>query len=547
MGYLAAILVTSLATLLCWQASFYLDHSNLIMIYLLCIVYIATRFGRASSILASFLSLAEFDYFCVNPRFSLAITDWQFIITFTVMLTIAILISTLTSELQDQAEQRKKREKRSEALRALSTDLSRTRGWDKLTDIAIKHIRTFFDAMVGVYLPDPNGKLLEYTADRGLVRVERQDNEIALWAYQHREACGLGRGPFAQASSLYLPLIASKGAVGVLQVSPRGEPRIADQDDMELLETFANHAAHAIEVAQLSELAKDAAMRVEREQLRNALLSSVSHDLRTPLATITGASSSLVESRESLNEAQKQELAEVILEEAEHLNKLVRNILDMSRLESGPLAINKSWHSIEEIVGSCMTRLEPHLGKRQVSIKIPKELPLIPLDELLIQQVLMNLLENAIKYSDPDSEVEIEAALEDGADSHPDKEADKETNFEAGSVLVTIADRGPGIVPGEEEKIFAKFYRSNPVSQQIGVGLGLTICRAIINAHGGSISAANRRDGGTIIKIRLPLEGSSPSSLPLAEEANETGITGNNIGETGITENTSSKNNDKDD
>ena len=508
MGYIAAILITGIATALCSYASNYLDHSNLVMIYLLCIVYIATRFGRGASILASLLSVAEFDYFCVKPIRTFAVSDWQYVITFTVMLAIAFLITTLTSELQAQAELGRLRERRSEALRALSTDLSVSRGRDKLVELSLKHIRTYFDAMVAIYLPDlATGKLHEYTADQGLVKLERPVNEVALWVFEHKESTGFGKGTFADARSLYLPLLALQGAVGVLQISPRGDTRTLFADDLELLETFANQTALCIEVAILSEQTQKAAIHLEREQLRNALLSSVSHDLRTPLATITGASSSLVEGESTLDQEQKQELAEVILEEADHLNNLVRNLLEMTKLESGALEVKKHWHSVEELIGSSMNRLERQLKNRHVYISLPYDLPLVPMDDILMQQVILNLLENALKYTPADTDIDIKA------------QADEPTADGKSWMTITIADRGPGLKEGEEEQIFTKFYRSATTSQHLGVGLGLAICKAITNAHGGTIRAANREGGGSAFTIKLPLEGEQPSSIMDMESA----------------------------
>lgn len=506
MGYVAALLITGIATALCSYASAYLDHSNLVMIYLLCIVYIATRFGRGPSILASLLSVAEFDYFCVKPLRTFAVSDWQYIITFTVMLAIAILITTLTSELQAQAELGRLRERRTEALRAFSTDLSLSRGRDKIVEVSLRHIRICFDAMVAIYLPEPGtGALHEYTADQGLVKLDRPANEVALWVFEHKESTGFGKGPFAAARSIYLPLIASQGVVGVLQVSLRGDDRSLFADDLELLETFANHTALCMEVAALSEQTQKTAINLEREQLRNVLLSSVSHDLRTPLATITGASSSLVEGESTLDEEQKKELAAVILEEADHLNNLVRNLLEMTKLESGAPEVKKHWHSVEELIGSAMNRLERHMKNRHVYISLPYDLPLVPLDDVLMQQVILNLLENVLKYTAPETDIDIGAHLES---------ADPGAN-DVSWMNITVADRGPGLKPGEEEKIFTKFYRSAATSQNLhlGVGLGLAICRAIINAHGGTIIARNREGGGSEFIIKLPLEGEQPSSI----------------------------------
>jgi two-component system sensor histidine kinase KdpD len=396
------------------------------------------------------------------------------------------------------------REKRTEALRALSTDMSLVRGRDKLIEVSMRHVRTFFDAMVGIYLPDSAGKLCEYTSDLGLVKIDRPVNEIAVWAFQNKQVCGLGKGNFADAASLYLPLLASQGVCGVLQVSPRGESRMALTDDIELLENFARQTALCIEVASFSEKTQHAASQIEREQLRNALLSSVSHDLRTPLATITGASSTLTDEKSNLSEAQKKELAQVILEEAEHLNNHVRNLLEMTKLESGSLTIKKKWHSIEETVGACMNRLERQLKGRPIHINLSHELPLVPFDEILLQQVVLNLLENAMKYTPPGSDIDIDAQIEPLSDGATDT---------LRWMRIAISDRGPGLKPGEEENIFIKFYSLLTSNQSAGVGLGLAICRAIVKAHGGSISAKNREGGGAEFAIRLPLDGEPPASI----------------------------------
>lgn len=502
-GCLATVLITGLATAVCSTASHFLNPSNLIMVYLLAVVYVAARFGRAPAILATVLSVAEFDFFCVPPHFSFLVMDTQTIITLLVMLAVTTLITTLTSEVHRQAMLGRIREKRSEALRALSTEMSLLRGRDKLIAVALRHVRSFFDAQVGIYLPDENGVLSEYTANPDLSKLDRPVNEMAVWAFENKKNCGLGNEPFASSASLYIPLIASQGVVGVLQFSPKPSARIETlAGNLELLETFASQTALCIEVATLSERTQNAAMQIEREELRNVLLSSVSHDFRTPLATITGASSSLIVNKLSLSDAQKQELAQVILEEAEHLNNLVRNLLEMTKLESGPLTVKKKWHSIEETVGACLTRLERHLTNRQIHIQLPIDLPLVPYDEILIQQVFLNLLENAMKYTPEDSEIDIEAHAE------PQAAGDA-----ISWIAIKVSDRGPGLKSGEEEKIFIKFYRSNPSSQHMGVGLGLALCKAIVKAHGGTIAASNREGGGAEFLIRLPLSGTPPASI----------------------------------
>src|SRR6185436_4956065 len=278
--------------------------------------------------------------------------------------------------------------------------------------------------------------------------------------------------------AVYLPLIGSRGTVGVLGVRSAPARRLISPEQLHLLETFANQIALAIERANLADEAQQAQVLVETERTRSSLLSSVSHDLRTPLATITGASSSLLEDEAAFDAATRHELTQTIFDEANRLNRLVGNLLDMTRLESGAIAIRKEWQPVEEVIGVALARLDQQLRDRPISIDLPADGALAPFDGLLIEQVLINLLENAIKYSPPASPIDIAGRSGDNM------------------LTISIADHGPGLPPGDEEQIFDKFYRA--ASAQGGVGLGLTICRAIVAAHGGQIWAANRPDGGAI-------------------------------------------------
>ena len=240
-------------------------------------------------------------------------------------------------------------------------------------------------------------------------------------------------------------------------------------------------------------------MQIEAERLRNSLLSAVSHDLRTPLAAIAGASSTLVESDATLDHAARHELAESIYEESERLSRLVANLLDMTRLEGGAMSIRKEWQSIEETVGVVLNRLARQLREHRVETRLDPELPLVPLDELLIQQVLMNLLENALQFAPVGSPIELTAYA-----------GEKE-------VTISVADRGPGFSPGDEKRVFEKFYRGKvPHGSRSGAGLGLAICRGVVELHGGRIWAENRVGGGAVIRFALPLAG-KPPEVALAE------------------------------
>jgi two-component system sensor histidine kinase KdpD len=230
--------------------------------------------------------------------------------------------------------------------------------------------------------------------------------------------------------------------------------------------------------------------------MRSTLLSSVSHDLRTPLSVITGAASSLLADGTPLPQAVRRELIETIGEEAQRLNRLVGNLLDMTRLESGAMPVRKEWHSLEEVIGAALGRLEPRLAGREVGVRLPPALPLVHIDDVLVEQVLFNLVENAVKYTPPGSPVAVSAALEGGV------------------LRIEIADRGPGLARGQEESVFEKFYRGRREGDPSGVGLGLSICRSIVEVHGGRISAANREGGGSVFRLTLSQEGEPPPVMP---------------------------------
>jgi len=272
--------------------------------------------------------------------------------------------------------------------------------------------------------------------------------------------------------------------------------RLQDPVLQRLLETFAAQAAVALERALVAEQAQHEQVEAEAERLRTALLSSLSHDMRTPLGAITGAASSLLEDGGGLPEAARRDLVRTILEESTRMNRLIGNLLDMIRLESGALQVQKEWQPLEEVVGVALIRLEERLKEHPVTVRLPPDLPLLLMDGLLVEQVFVNLLENAVKYTPPGAPVEIAAAAGEGA------------------VVVDVADRGPGFPPGEEARVFDKFYRVAGATTVAGVGLGLTICRGIVTAHGGRIWAENRPGGGAAFHFTLPLAAEPPASVP---------------------------------
>jgi len=341
-------------------------------------------------------------------------------------------------------------------------------------------------------LPDDRGVLVLRQGDE-LSPDDEREALAAQWVFQRGGVAGAASELLAEIKGLYLPLRTSEKNIGVMRLET-GEPqRILDPESLRFLEALGGQAALAIERENLLRQAQTAQVQRDSERMRNILLSSVSHDLRTPLTVIAGSASTLVEGEENLDDRTKRELVQSIYDEARRLDRLVHNLLDMSRLQAGEAVLNREWHLLEEVLGTALVQLDLLLKDHPLIIKLPPDLPLIKVDGLLLERVLVNLLENSIKYSPPGSLIEVTSRVQDQ------------------ELLVEIADRGPGLPPGEEARIFEKFHRVAP-GRVRGTGLGLTICRNIIESHGGRIWAANRPEGGAVFRFTLPL-GDQPPAL----------------------------------
>ena len=470
---------------------------NIVMIYLLGVVAVSLRWGRGPSVVASVLSVAAFDFCFIPPRYSFAVTDTQYVPTFLVMLATGLIISHLTARVRFAAQAARSREERTAALYALGRELAGRDSRTAIADSAARHAATAVDAEVFVLLPGDKSPLELHAAQPANLQLSDRVQGVAEWVLEHGQAAGLGTSTLPGALALYLPMPAGHGVLGA---RPAHSARPFDPVQVHLLETFASLTSLAIERAELAETAERNRLQIEAERLRNSLLSAVSHDLRTPLAAIAGASSTLVEADADLDAATRLELAESIYDESERLNRLVANLLDMTRLEGGAISVRKEWQPIEEIIGAVLNRLARQLSHFAVEMHLDPELPLVPIDDLLIQQVLMNLLENAIRFAPAGSTVDLSATA-----------ADKE-------IKVEVADRGPGLKPGDELRVFDKFYRSGGDGSPSGAGLGLAICHGIVELHGGRIWAENRPDGGAAFCFTIPLVG-QPPEVDLNEEA----------------------------
>ena len=490
-AYGRVTVIIALCTTLAWLMFPRFELSNLIMVYLLGVIGVATRSGPGPSVYACVLSVAAVDFFFVPPYLTFAVADAQYLVTFAVMLVVALVMSGFTVRIRAQAEAASQREQRTAALYALSRELASTRGVEGILRAAVRHISGVVGGRVALLLPDPNGRLKLQTDLPTQFDMTSSELGVAQWVYEHGQIAGLGTATVPGAKALYLPLAASQGTLGVLGLQPAAARALDAPEQLHLLETFANQIALALERTQLAEAAQEAQIRAETERLRSSLLSSVSHDLRTPLATITGAASSLLEGDKILDDQTQKDLLESLFEEAERLNRLVNNLLEMTRMESGTLQVRKEWHVLEEVVGAALGRLAKLLRDRPVTTSLPADLPLVPIDDVLLEQVLINLLDNAVKHTPDGGSLEITAWAYDGA------------------VTVEVADRGPGLPPGDENRVFDKFYRGSGSTSR-GAGLGLAICRGIVEAHGGRIWAENRPEGGVTFRFALPLTGTPP-------------------------------------
>jgi two-component system sensor histidine kinase KdpD len=469
----------------------YFAHSTLVLVYLLGVVAVAARSGPGPSLLGCVLSVGAFDFFFVPPYFTFAVAETQDLLMFGAMFIVALVISGLTVRIRWLADSARQRERRTAALYAMSRDLASAREVATLLEVSVRHVREVFRGHVAVLLPDPGGGLRPQAVGGSALVPGPRELDLSKWVYLHRQPAGLGTGTSPELEALCLPLTASRGTLGVLIFRPENPQVMQAPEQLHELETFCGQVALALERAQLAAEAQQAQVRVETESMRSALLSSVSHDLRTPLASITGTASSLLEGDATFDPATRRMLLETLSEEAERLSRLVRNLLDMTRLQSGALRVSKEWHPLEEVIGAALGRMERPLRGRPVVTRVPEDLPLVPIDDVLIEQVLINLLENAVKYTPCGSEIELTAHVSEGG------------------VMVGVADRGAGIPPGDETRLFEKFYRGRSTTSH-GAGLGLAICRGIVEAHGGRIWAENRSGGGASFQFTIPVTGRPP-------------------------------------
>jgi two-component system sensor histidine kinase KdpD len=481
-GYAWAAATSIALTLACTPLVGVLELSNIVMLFLLGVVGVAMRFGRGPSALAALLNVAAFDYFFVPPRLSFAVSDVQYVLTFAVMLGVGLLVGQLMAGLRFAAGVSTSRERRARSLFELTRELSAALESSQVIALGAAAVRGHFGGDALVLVTDTSDQLVQPSDP-----PQGFDPQVADWAFRHGQPAGLATATLAAQPWHYVPLQAPMRVRGVLALSPAQPRWLLIPEQAQQLDTLARQIAIALERVHYVEVAQQAVVEMESERLRNALLGAISHDVRTPLTALIA----LAESLQTLPPGEHAEAARAIVAQAHELHALVSNLLDMARLESGiaggAVNLRRDWQSVEEVVGSAIRAARTSLGSTVVQTALDPELPLVEFDAVLIERVLVNLLENAIKYGAPPIVV--------GARAEP------------GALVLTVRDHGPGLpaaLLGHEQKLFDKFTRGEAESATPGVGLGLAICKAVVSAHGGEIAAGNARDGGAEFTVTLP-------------------------------------------
>lgn len=490
--YAGAAILVLLGSLLSSVLHRFLAPTNLVMIYLLVVVIAALYLGRGPSVLAAVLGVLVFDFFFVPPYLTFAVADTEYLLTFLGLLIVGLLISDLTARVRDQVEAARRRERETSALYGLSRDLAVAADLEAEGEAVAAHAGDTFGRDVIILLPEGNdGATLRPFKDHPDLTLDEHELAVATWTFQHGQPAGRGTDTLSAARLRYLPLKTARKTVGVLGVRAAEEGKYLSPEERRLLEAFASLAAVAIERVQLAETAGQVQILEATEKLQTALLNSISHDLRTPLVSITGALSALQEDGVRLDDDARSVLVDTAAEEAGRLNRLVGNLLDMTRLEAGAVRIHREPRDLQDVIGAALQQLGERLSDRPVRVDLPAILPLVPLDFVLLVHVLVNLVDNALKYSLPGSPVEIGVRL---------------TESEA---QIDVADQGIGIPEEDLSRIFQKFYRVQRPSHVAGTGLGLSISKGLVEAHGGRIWAQNRPGGGIVATVALPLDGTS--------------------------------------
>jgi len=496
-GFAAAIGAVAAATLVASPIYSTLPGANVSLAYLLGVLLVAIRFGLLPSIAASVLSFIVYNFVFTEPRFTFAMSDTQGILIMVFFLVVAVLVSKLAARVRTEVEASKRSARRMATLYEFTSRISAAASLDDVLWAVVHHVAATLHGRSLVLLPE-DGRLVLKAGYPPEDTLDEKSQAAADWAWSNGKPAGRGSATLPTTDWLFLPLRAGRNPVGVLGVQVEANQTLLSPEQSRLLDTLADQAAAAIDRTTLVAGIEKARVTAETERLRSAMLSSLSHDLRTPLVSILGASSSLASYDRTLKPAERMELIQTIQDEAERLNRFVQNLLDMTRIGAGALRPRTDWVDLRDVVGAALARAQKMLRDRPVKLEIDPELPLMCLDAVLMEQVFFNLIDNACKYSPEGTAIAIRAVRQ------------------RDSVQIAVCDLGPGIPEADRERVFDMFYRVQAGDKQAaGTGLGLAICRGVIEAHGGTVGARPGPDGhGTCIALVLPA--GTPPPVPEA-------------------------------
>lgn len=484
--YFISVVSVVFTTLLSFMLVRVMNTQSISLLFLIDVVLISLLGRAGPALLTGILSVCAYSWFFYPFLFNISITNIEYLAILILLVVLIQIISNLAIIVKRQAVTARISERKATALHRLNRELASTRGVNKLLEIGAKYIAEFFTSEVMVLLPVQHQLTVVVRIDTDK-QLDAKEQGVAQWVFDLGQMAGFGTDTLPQSDAIYVPLLASKGTMGVLRIKPKFPEKLFTREQMNFLDTCANQIALTLEVDELQEQRKQRELEQQIDHTRNVLLQSVSQDLRAPIAAIMLTASTQMQSAKSLPPQRIQELGQTIYNETEQLSRLINNLLQITYLESSTIELQKQPNSLKELITKVIQDSREKLGATPVYIQISNDLPLVPFDKVLMEAVMLNLLDNAIKFAPAEKTIEIIAV--------------QTNNF----VIVSVSDRGPGIYDDEVSKLFEKFYRGRMLTSKRGLGLGLAICRMIVEAHGGKIWAENRDGGGSVFKFSLPL------------------------------------------